>query len=134
MPTGTMTYQGELTISTCWCGIVHAVPRELHDYQARCHRDRPESKVPDIYCPLGHAYIPAGEGKAIKLQRQLDERERQLEAEMAARRAAEDQLAAAEREAKRIAKRTAGGVCPCCNRSFVQLARHMKSQHPEHPK
>jgi hypothetical protein len=30
-------------------------------------------------------------------------------------------------------KRIAGGVCPCCNRSFISLARHMKSQHPEYP-
>jgi hypothetical protein len=22
--------------------------------------------------------------------------------------------------------------CPCCNRTFQQLARHMKAKHPEH--
>jgi hypothetical protein len=22
------------------------------------------------------------------------------------------------------------GVCPCCNRTFQQLARHMKAKHP----
>jgi chemotaxis response regulator CheB len=28
-------------------------------------------------------------------------------------------------------KRVANGVCPCCNRTFKQLARHMKAKHPE---
>jgi hypothetical protein len=29
-------------------------------------------------------------------------------------------------------KRSAAGVCPCCNRTFEQLARHMKSKHPKY--
>lgn len=41
-------------------------------------------------------------------------------------------LAEAAREAERLRRRTAAGVCPCCNRSFVQLARHMKTKHPDH--
>lgn len=130
MASGTMNYTGELVIETCWCGTVHAVPRELADH---AKRQRDEGVKQDgIYCPLGHSWIFSGEGKVARLERKLREREDQLTAEIAARRAAEDQLAAAERERKRIAKRTSGGVCPCCNRSFVQLARHMKSQHPEH--
>jgi hypothetical protein len=38
-----------------------------------------------------------------------------------------------EAELRRIQKRTAAGVCPCCNRTFQQLARHMKTRHPEQP-
>lgn len=33
--------------------------------------------------------------------------------------------------ATRITKRAKAGVCPCCNRTFVQLARHMATQHPQ---
>lgn len=29
-------------------------------------------------------------------------------------------------------KRVGNGVCPCCNRHFGNLERHMHSQHPEH--
>ena len=29
-------------------------------------------------------------------------------------------------------KRVSCGVCPCCNRSFSALARHMKTQHPDY--
>lgn len=29
-------------------------------------------------------------------------------------------------------KRVGNGVCPCCNRSFINLKRHMKTKHPNH--
>ncbi len=32
----------------------------------------------------------------------------------------------------RTKRRVANGVCPCCGRTFAQLARHMKTQHPEY--
>ena len=36
-----------------------------------------------------------------------------------------------EKAAKtKIKNRIAAGVCPCCNRTFQNLARHMKGQHP----
>jgi hypothetical protein len=28
-------------------------------------------------------------------------------------------------------KRAANGVCACCHRSFANVARHMKTQHPD---
>ena len=31
----------------------------------------------------------------------------------------------------KIKKRVGRGVCPCCNRHFANLERHMVSQHPE---
>lgn len=37
----------------------------------------------------------------------------------------------AEKAAKaRLKNRVSNGVCPCCNRTFKDLARHMKSKHP----
>ncbi len=32
--------------------------------------------------------------------------------------------------AKNKLSRTKAGVCPCCNRTFKQLAAHMKNKHP----
>ena len=37
----------------------------------------------------------------------------------------------AEKETKRLKRLASGGVCPCCNRTFSNMARHMRSQHPE---
>jgi len=41
----------------------------------------------------------------------------------------------AERSARvRLKKRIACGVCPCCKRTFTNLARHISGQHPEYGK
>lgn len=39
--------------------------------------------------------------------------------------------AVAHAEAERLATRANHGVCPCCKRTFSQLARHMKTKHPD---
>jgi hypothetical protein len=129
MPTETLTYEGELTVLTCWCGTRHAVPSELRRFQLRQH-DNGEN-VTSIYCPLGHTHVPSGRSKAVaerekreQLERQLANRDEDLRAERAAH-------AATKVQATKLRKRAEAGACPCCNRSFVQLARHIKTKHPE---
>lgn len=39
----------------------------------------------------------------------------------------------AERAPKQAQTRIGAGICPCCNRTFSQLARHMQSKHPDVP-
>ena len=39
-------------------------------------------------------------------------------------------MAAAKGELTKMKKRVGNGVCPCCNRQFVNLQRHMATQHP----
>jgi hypothetical protein len=125
----TITYTGRLVVLTCWCGMAHAVPSEFRSYQMRCHDNG--GVVPDIFCPLGHAHIPSGKGKAER------ERERREAAE-AALSATRDQLSAERKEhaatkgqLTKAKKRAFAGVCPCCNRSFVDVRRHMVTKHPE---
>jgi hypothetical protein len=117
---GELTYTSRLTIVTCWCGMTHGVPQELRDYQVREHRDGRDFSV---YCPLGHAYHPSGKAQYL-IER---ERAEVLDARLTA---TEDQLAAANLDRKRLAKRARNGVCPCCHRSFANVKRHMDSQHP----
>lgn len=40
--------------------------------------------------------------------------------------------AAAKGQLTKTKKRVAAGVCPCCNRTFQNVARHMAGQHPEY--
>lgn len=127
----TLTYVGELVVVTCWCGMRHAVPEELDDFQARQRRDGRDQTA--IYCPLGHTHIRAGEGEAATLRKQLElarNREATVRAEL-------DQTEASLRAHKGVAtklrKRVAAGVCPCCNRTFQNLSRHMAGQHPDYP-
>lgn len=76
-----------------------------------------------FYCLNGHS-LGWKETEEDRLKQQLAQAEARAVS-------AEDQARAAKREAARQKKRAANGVCPCCKRSFVQLARHMKTKHPD---
>ena len=117
-----LTITETLVVETCWCGIHHAIPRSLQR-QAYDHGTA-------VHCPLGHTWIVT-QSKVDELEHRLtDERARvarvvaELDQERAELRTTRGQLTKAR-------KRTAGGACPCCNRSFVQLARHMATKHPD---
>lgn len=88
------------------------------------------------YCINGHALCHR--------VNDLDKLRAELAREQAARKSAE-QSAQAERDRRATAEkgqaiargklraqsvRVANGVCPCCQRSFCNLARHMKTKHP----
>lgn len=125
----TITYSGNLVTTTCWCGIHYAVPSEFYNMIKRQHRDgRSQTR---IYCPLGHTWEFSGRGETEILREKLADEQRR-------RKAARDLLAAEERShaatrghLTRQKKRVANGVCPCCHRTFKQLAAHMKNKHPE---
>lgn len=89
-------------------------------------------------CPWGHeAVFSPAPTEAEKLRKELDaERRRRQSAEQSIeyqrqmRQQAERSASAYKGQATKLRKRTKAGVCPCCNRTFQQLARHMASQHP----
>ncbi len=69
---------------------------------------------------------------------ELDKARKELEAAQVALRAAKceainarDDAEKSEAKLKRKMNRVSKGVCPCCNRMFSNLARHMASKHPE---
>jgi hypothetical protein len=124
----TITYTGELVALTCWCGMRHAVPEELRNFQLRQHENGRE--VVSIYCPLGHTHVPAGEGEAARLRKQLERTEARRQAERDLREDTERRLAAQKGATTKAKKRHAAGVCPVCKRTFSQMQRHMASQHP----
>jgi hypothetical protein len=92
-----------------------------------------------FFCPNGHSNVYRGDNEAEKLRKQLAREEaarRRAEVrangEEARRRQADRQRAAAKGQVTRIKNRVSKGVCPCCNRSFENLARHMAGQHPDY--
>lgn len=125
----TIDYTETLITCNCWCGIHLAIPSNLH----RIAHDTGQ----DVYCPLGHIFTWAGSSYKQK----LEEREAELARERQRLKATRDLLAAEERShtatrgvvtrQKNHLKRVTNGVCPCCNRTFQNLGRHMKGQHPE---
>jgi hypothetical protein len=63
--------------------------------------------------------------------RELAAEKQRKDAALARANAAEQARLKAERKTKRIEKRIHAGVCPCCNRTFQNLARHMNTKHPD---
>jgi hypothetical protein len=128
MPTYTETHV--MVTTTCAsCGIVFGVP------EAWDKRRRADGK--GFTCPNGHS-LTYGETDEDRLKKELEASERKAEQAEARQRHLQDQYDASERskaalrgELTKTKKRAAAGVCPGCNRSFVQLQRHMSTKHPE---
>ncbi len=91
-----------------------------------------------FYCPWGHAAVfnrgPTEEDKLRQERDRLKQEKAQLldEARMERdrRERAERRASAARGQVTRLKNRAAAGVCPCCNQTFAQLARHMAAKHP----
>jgi hypothetical protein len=91
----------------------------------------------NFYCPAGHT-LSFGESEVDKLRKEVEQAKAQagrLEGRVTHWR---DQAAAAERsriayqgQATRLRNRIGKGVCPCCNRTFANVERHMSGQHPD---
>ena len=128
----TMTYTGVLAVvNCCTCGMTFAMPG---DFKQR-RRDDHEW----FYCPAGHEQHYAGKSDAEKLRDELARKERALVWERSRRDMAQAEakhmraVANGHKGAhQRTKNRVAKGVCPCCNRSFVNLAKHMSGQHPDY--
>ncbi len=121
----TLTETVELvTENCCACGVLFAMDAEFRRQRQRDHRL--------LYCPAGHQQHYTGQPteqqlrqRAERLEQQLASRDEDLRAERVSHAATKGQLT-------RVRKRVGNGVCPCCNRTFQQLSRHMSTQHPEY--
>ena len=130
----TITLAGELhVVNQCGtCGVWHTIPKIVYDC---CFQEGGF-----WHCPNGHSRGWA-EGqderdhKALRLERdRLKQQTAQLQDEIAAERKrameAEKKAGDAQRRYVSARKRACAGVCPCCNRTFENVQRHMKTKHP----
>lgn len=65
------------------------------------------------------------------LKQQAAMHEDEIREEQERRKAAERAAAAQKGQVTRLKNRAKAGVCPCCNRSFQNLQRHMENKHPD---
>jgi hypothetical protein len=91
-----------------------------------------------FYCPYGHQSW-YGEGSIAKLTEQLDAAQQALvrERQHTAAALAREKMALHRERAQKAAKtklknRIKHGVCPCCTRTFQDLAKHMQTKHPDY--
>lgn len=130
-----MTYTETLVVTHCWCGIALAIPANLH----RTARDNGDT----VYCPVGHGF---SYGNSFR-QQLVREREQRLAAKDQFARERERHLAtkdllkheershsATRGHLTRTKQRIGHGVCPCCRRTFQNIARHMQTKHPDYEK
>ena len=108
------------------CHMVFSMPKSFYD---QCIEQKPHK---DFYCPAGHRQHFLGENDNDKLRRERDQLKQQnARLHEEALKATREALAV-KAELKRHKRRTSAGLCPCCNRSFVALARHIKTKHPDY--
>lgn len=82
------------------------------------------------YCKIGWGY--SGNGALERAQKELEAERSRKAAALERANAAEAERMRVEKAMKRMETRAAAGVCPCCNRTFQQLARHMTIKHPDY--
>lgn len=128
------TFTGEpaASVHCLVCDVCFAVPQSLFD--AWKARDRTY-----VHCPgCGTSLSPAGKSEAETLRDELTREKHRAEQARADadyqrnRKEHEQRRASAARgQVTKIKNRVKNGVCPVCNRTFGDLARHMHGQHPQ---
>lgn len=101
------------------CGVCHCIPQSLYN---KC-----KEEGGFWHCPNGHSrgfHEGSIRKERDRLKQQLAQKEDEIREEQTKR-------AEVERQMKRMQKRAKAGVCPCCNRTFTSMARHMQTKHPE---
>lgn len=117
---GGVTYEVHACI-TCGCVIVAA--EEL--------LNRHRAKGGFYHCPNGHSQGWTKENSQEENTRRerdmLKQENARLAQEVTNAQRAEQRAATALKSHK---KRAAAGTCPCCKRTFANMASHMKREHP----
>lgn len=127
------TFTGEVTLQTiecCNCGVTFAMPQTwLNVYRGDSNRW--------FYCPAGHQQH-FSKSTEQRLREEI-ERKNMVIADQVRRvglltsdlRSQKFKTQSAQMHAAKLKKRIKNGVCPCCQRTFKNLAEHISHMHPE---
>lgn len=108
---------------TCQCEIM--IPDALYEAAQRSRE-----KIA-FYCGYGHSQVFCiGENEETKLRRERDRLQQRLAEKDDTIANLDKRLSATKGVVTRIKNRVGHGVCPCCNRTFGDLSRHMATKHP----
>lgn len=113
------------------CGVIATCPENLY-------AERQKSGGFN-HCPNGHQWGWTKEGsedekirrERDQLKQRIAEKDDAIRRERENRHATERQLIAQKAATTRLRNRASAGVCPCCNRTFIALQRHMTTKHPQ---
>ena len=120
------------------CKVQHSIPKTL--YEAAMQR----RGSMQIYCPNGHTWVyksdrQISEDEKVRLERdrlkqQVVQKDDEISKQRELRYAEERRVTAYRAVVTRTKNRIASGVCPCCNRTFENLHRHMATKHKDYQK
>lgn len=125
-----LNFSTQIEFVNCYkCGVPTGLPQD--------HLARLRNNGKSFWCFNGHE-----QGWSDTEEKRLKRKLAQVESERdQARRDAEFQATQreserkqAEKDRKRIHRRITAGMCPCCRRTFVRLARHIAHKHPDFKK
>lgn len=118
-----------LEVVECYsCKMLYAIPASLKRAAIAWPGNQPRGWT--LCCPLGHEWHYTGLNLEQKLRNERQRREATqalLDHEQRSHAATRGHVT---RKKKQLA-RVANGVCPCCNRHFTNLERHMTTKHPD---
>jgi len=111
-------------VRCCDCAMLFAMTDEF--YQHRLGNGRM------FYCPAGHAqHFTQRDDELAELKRKTQSLQSQLTYAVTDAERAKRDRTTLKSQLTKTRNRIANGVCPCCNRTFQNVARHMDNKHPE---
>ena len=118
----------ELITHTCnGCGMSFAAPNFL---LRQFDEEGAFMRCPNVNCPWPSFSRQTTENQ--RLQKQIEEANRSQRYWKNEHELEKRSHSATKGKLTKTKNRLANGVCPCCNRSFTNLKRHMESKHPEY--
>jgi hypothetical protein len=119
-------FASDLTVIVCGeCGGTYAI--------AERYRRQKQEQGGYWNCPYCKCSWGYGSSEINRLRKEVETANnsrdfyaRRLDAVVRSRRAVRAHLTRSKKKLERVAH----GVCPCCNRSFQNLRRHMSAKHP----
>lgn len=123
----TQTIVETFRVVSCYtCGVHFGIGDDLY-------RRVVTNETGSVFCPAcgkQTCWRESEDQKRIKeLQRKLEWEAAECARQKSLRDAAEASLQSTRGVVTRLKRRSSAGVCPCCHRTFKQLANHMATKH-----
>jgi hypothetical protein len=108
------------------CGIPFEVPSHWKHAKQNDHST--------FWCPNGHKQHFPSESSEERFRRERDMARQEVARVEQEAQAARTRAEKAEKAHRLLKRRTSAGTCPCCKRTFNNMATHIEQKHPEYIK
>lgn len=121
-----------ISIECCRCHMIFGVSSKFYENRKEDHKL--------FYCPscdTGQSFMDMSEKEKLRqensrLLQRIALKDDEIKLQRDKKEMAQRSSIALKGVITRTKNRIAGGVCPCCNRNFQNLARHMATKHKDY--